>query len=164
MPARLPSDAGLSLLEVLVAITILAMVSTAVVFAVQPADDPLDSEADRLTLRLNYASQDAIATGQPVGLVIEDFGAGYAFYRYVDGLWRPMNNNPGLQPHTMEADIRLTVTDAVLLEAEGSAVPVFWFEPAGLNDPFRLVLQGEGREIELSWTERESLERREIGS
>ncbi|WP_300528783.1 GspH/FimT family pseudopilin [Maricaulis sp.] len=164
MRRRLPSDAGLSLLEILVAITIVAMVSAAVVFAVQPADDPLDSEADRLTLRLNYASQDAIATGQPVGLVIEEFGAGYAFYRYVDGLWRPLGNNPGLEPHRMQAEIRLSVTDAVLVEAEGSAVPVFWFDPAGLNDPFRLRLQGQGREIELNWTENETLERREIGA
>lgn len=164
MPHRLPSDAGLSLLEILVAITIVAMVSAAVVFAVQPAADPLDSEADRLTLRLNYASQDAIAAGQPVGLVIEDFGEGYAFYRYVDGLWRPLSNNPGLEPHQMAEGVRLAVADAVLLEAEGSNVPVFWFDPAGLNDPFRLLLQGEGREIELRWTERETLVRREIGS
>ena len=96
--------------------------------------------------------------------MIEDFGEGYAFYRYVDGLWRPLSNNPGLEPHQMAEGVRLAVADAVLLEAEGSNVPVFWFDPAGLNDPFRLLLQGEGREIELRWTERETLVRREIGS
>lgn len=156
LQARLPKDAGISLIEVLIAVMIIGVISTAVVFSLQPGSDPLEEEADRLSARLIFASQEAIATGQPVGLVIEDFGAGYSFQRYIDGRWWPLAENPAFAQHAFEDNIRLHVLDALLRSADGDdapppSLPLLWFDPAGLTEPFALRLEDETARLEYRW-------------
>jgi len=145
----------LSLLEILVGVSIVAIMAFAVTLTIGPGRGALDVEADRLATELNHAAAEAIATGQPVGITLMRGGQGYAFVRYLDGRWWPLDGHGGLGMHVLD--------EAVLLEADGVSprrddgvvttgpVPVAWFDPAGLTDPFRLRLTGQARRIELSW-------------
>ena len=152
------NEAGVSLIETLVAVSIIGIVATAVVLSIQPGSDPLDDEADRLLARLIFAEQDAISTGQPVGVVLEDFGAGYSFHRYVDQRWWPVRDNPALAVHRLESGFRLIADEALLADlsaADGddpAIIPAFWFDPAGMTEPFRLRLEDSQTVLELEWS------------
>ncbi len=74
-------DAGISLIEILVGVSILAVVAFAVSLSMAPVRSPLQASTDALAARLQVASEEAIISGAPIGLVIHDFGAGYGFYR-----------------------------------------------------------------------------------
>ncbi len=159
MRASRTSEAGLSLIEILVAVSIMSVLAAAVIFSVQPGDAPLDVESERLSARLLFASDDAIATGQPVGVIIEDFGTGYSFHRYIDGRWWPIEDNPALRAHWLSDDVRLDVREAIFeqdadRDEAPPRVPLFWFDPAGLTDPFTLRLQTSSRSLLLVWDSR----------
>lgn len=151
------SEAGVSLIETLVAVAIIGVVATAVVLSIQPGSDPLDDEADRLLARLIFAEQDAISTGQPVGVVVEDAGLRYSFYRYVDRRWWPVRDNDALGAYQLMDGSRLLVDDAILsaiIVADGEespVIPAFWFDPAGMTEPFRLRLEDTDTVLELAW-------------
>lgn len=152
------SEAGVSLIETLVAVAIIGVVATAVVLSIQPGSDPMDDEADRLLARLIFAEQDAISTGQPVGVVVEEYGARYSFYRYVDRRWWPVRDNDALGGHQLAGGSRLRVDDAILSavargeDDEAAIIPAFWFDPAGMTEPFRLRLESADTVLELAWT------------
>ncbi|MGK0265816.1 MAG: general secretion pathway protein H [Maricaulis sp.] len=163
MRTRLPRDAGISLIEILVGISILAIVAFAVTLSVQPSGDVLRDEAERLAIRLDQAGQEAIATGQPVGLTIA--GEGYAFYRYLDGRWWALEDHPTLRARVLPNDVRIDLRDgyAGFEPGEGAVFPAFWFDPAGLSEPFLLRLQSEGRSIELERDQTGAIALHEVG-
>ncbi|WP_417469095.1 type II secretion system minor pseudopilin GspH [Maricaulis sp.] len=138
-------EAGFSLLEVLVAVSILGLMATAVALGAGPERDPLRLEAERLVVRLHQAEQEAVMSGQPVGLALT--ADGYAFSNLVDGQWQPLRNHPTLQPRGFESDMHLRSDRiAVAWRPEGViAYPAVFFDPAGLNEPFRIVLEEDGR-------------------
>lgn len=156
MTRRLPADAGLSLIEILVAVSIMSLVAAAVVLSMSQGPAPIETESRRLTARLHFAGEDAIATGQPVGLVIEDFGTGYSFHRYVDGRWWPVEDNDALARRTLPEQMRLDVLEAIFVpdpdDETPRRVPVFWFDPAGLTEPFSLRLEDAEKTLVLRWT------------
>jgi general secretion pathway protein H len=153
MRTRLPRDAGVSLIEILVGVSILSIVAFAVTLSVQPPADPLQVEATRLAVRLDQASQEAIATGQPVGLVIGGFGETYGFYRYVDGRWWALSDHPTLRERQLPEGVQIDLSGSfapVDADAGGAVFPAFWFDPAGLTEPFRLRLQSSDHAVELA--------------
>lgn len=161
MPARLPKDAGVSLIEILVAVMVIGVVSSAVVLSLQLGDSAIEEEADRLSARLIFARDEAITTGQPVGLILEEFGTRYSFERYVDGRWWPLAENPAFARHDLAEAVELEVVDVALAQAgqseEGAPrYPLFWFDPAGLTEPFTLRLRDAEQTLELRWTARGS--------
>lgn len=102
-------DGGFSLIEILVGVSILAVVAFAISLSVQPGRPPLEAEADRLAVRLHQAEAEAIASGAPVGLAIEGSGRRYGFYRLVDGRWWPLRDHPTLSGHEMEGGVLLAL-------------------------------------------------------
>lgn len=167
-PARHSTDreAGVSLIEILVGISIMAIVAFAVTLTLQPGDGALARESDRLAVRLNQAAAEAITTGQPIGLAIEANGARYGFYRYVDRRWWPLRDHPTLERHDLGSPVRLSATQALFQTTqvgegrEAAPSPVIWFDPAGLTEPFSLRLDADGEWLELAWTTGGRLERR----
>lgn len=154
-------DAGISLIEILVGVSILAVVAFAVSLSMAPVRSPLQASTEALAARLQVASQEAIISGAPVGLVIHEFGAGYGFYRYVDQRWWPLADHPALQSRALPDSVRLVARDVMYVARdevggdgaaeEAGAVPVIWFDPAGLTEPFRLRLQSAGGSVDLDW-------------
>lgn len=164
-PAHAPSrEAGLSLIEILVGISILAIVAFAVTLSITPGGPAIEREADRLAARLNQAEAEAIASGAPVGLAVEGAGEGYAFYRLVDGRWWPVRDHPTLTEYRFEDALRLRVEETRPVAPEAAAraalYPAIWFDPAGMTEPFRLRLSADdGAEIELDWQAAGRIER-----
>lgn len=147
-------EAGLSLIEILVGVSIMATVALAVTLSRRPERTPLQAASDALAARLQTASQEAIISGQPVGLVIEEFGRRYAFYRYVDQRWWPLSDHPALRARLLPETLRLQVRDGMMIartDTDETAIPVIWFDPAGLTEPFSLSLEGEAGRVELTW-------------
>ena len=155
-------DAGISLIEVLVGVSILGIVAFAITLSLQPQAHPLDRETDRLALRLSQAAEEAVVTGSPVGLSVEEGGQSYAFHRYVDRRWWALRDHPSLSEHRLEGEVRLDVADG-FLAAGARGVPSIWFDPAGLTEPFRLRLETLEGWIELGWSGEGGLERIEGG-
>lgn len=80
-------DAGVTLVEVLVALSIIAVMASASVLALRtgPGDSP-EAEARKLAIRLAFAVDEALSTGTP--LRFETGTDGYRFTRPEDGEWR----------------------------------------------------------------------------
>ena len=116
-------DAGISLIEVLVGVSILGIVAFAITLSLQPQARPLDRETDRLALRLSQAAEEAVATGSPVGLSVEAGGQSYAFYRYVDRRWWVLRDHPALSAHRLDEAVRLDVADGYLAAMCGAVPP-----------------------------------------
>lgn len=152
---RLPPDAGLSLVEILVAISILALMAATVTLSMAPGSDPLRDEADRLALSFRHASQEAMVTGQPVGFALDGDGGGYQFTSYVDGRWWAINDHPTLGRHDLadRVEARLEGGWPVAQDADDVLLlPDVWFDPAAMTDPFSLRLVHEGDAVTLDWT------------
>tara|TARA_R110002096_G_scaffold122961_5_gene266219 strand:+ start:476 stop:970 length:495 start_codon:yes stop_codon:yes gene_type:complete len=145
MSRNLSKESGFSLLEVLIAVSIMALMATTIALAASPERDPLRREAERLVVRLHEAEQEAVISGQPVGLTLTD--GGYAFTNYVDGEWRPLRNHPTLQPRGFAQEMTLrSDTIALAWHPDGVVVyPAVFFDPAGLNNPFRILLEEGGQ-------------------
>jgi len=158
-------EAGLSLIEILVGVSILAIVAFAISLSFQPNRPPLERAADRLAARLQVASEEAVISGVPVGLSIREFGGGYAFYRYVDQRWWPLSDHPALRVRALPDDVRLVAREVMFIAEEGAdltagATPVIWFDPAGLTEPFGLRLETANGAVDLDWQTTGGLSRR----
>lgn len=154
-PRRLPSDAGVSLIEILVAISILAVVSAAVVLTMTPGSDPLREEADRLALSFRHASQEAIVRGQPVGFSIGEDGETYLYSTYADGRWWPIRNHPTLTQHHLSDAVTLGLPEAGEIaepRTETVLLPDLWFDPAAMTEPFAVRLLYRADAVEIAWT------------
>ena len=92
-----------------------------------------------------------MTSGLPVGLVIEEFGAGYAFHRYIDRRWWPLSDHPALRARHLPDSVRLVARDVMFAADDTAAVPVIWFDPAGLTEAFQLRLETADAAIVLDW-------------
>ena len=165
-PRRLPSDAGVSLIEILVAISILAIVSAAVVLTMTPGSDPLREEADRLALSFRHASQEAIVRGQPVGFTVGEDGQTYLYSTYADGRWWPIRNHPTLARHQLAETVIVRLPQAGAVEASRTdtvLLPDAWFDPAAMTEPFAVELLHRAAAVEVAWTPAGAVQVRELG-
>ena len=146
------SQAGVSLIETLAALAIIALVTGAAVVMLQPEDSPPQLEGEALVRALNEARQDALVSGQHVGFSARFDGRGYQFYRFEDGVWRVRADHPAFDAHRFEdPDLILSVqSGAIARRGEASlddatAVlegPEVWFDPTGFDQPFAYELRG----------------------
>jgi len=102
------TEAGFTLLEALLAVFILAGASALVAVNLPPPEPALAHEARTFAARLTVASEEAVVSGRPVGVVIDE--AGYGFRRRVAGEWRPIADDPTLAPRAWPADAEVEIS------------------------------------------------------
>ncbi|WP_341197781.1 prepilin-type N-terminal cleavage/methylation domain-containing protein [Hyphomonas chukchiensis] len=83
----LPHDAGMSLIEVLVAVFIMALAAGMVAMTMRAPADPLEEAAARLERDITSAMDLALVTGAPQGLKLTD--EGYQLVTWRNQAWLP---------------------------------------------------------------------------
>ena len=139
---------GISLLDVMVALTIVGLLSTAVVVMMESRQSALDRFAGQLTRSLAEARQEALVSGQVIGFAAERDFSGWRYFRFRDGQWTAITDHPALERVTLARDITLEPLEGALVPREGldtgretaSAAPQVWFDPTGFDSPFVYVL------------------------
>jgi len=154
-------ETGFSLVEVLVAVTIVSLLAGAVVLSLRPPPPAARAEADRLAARFVIAAEEALLNGAPIGFSADDDLRGYAFLSWRDGDWRPMTGHPALQPRRLPEAVFLEVRaeddigrrretrgrGAERAAVPGPALPQALFDPAGLDAPFSAEITGPERNL-----------------
>lgn len=142
---RLHAEAGVSLVETLVALAIVALMAGAVFVLADLGRDPARAPAERIMRALAAAKEAALVTGEPVGFAADEDGRGWGFFVYRGELWRPADA-PGFEPGRIEREgltLRLAeggVARRASREDSRPPAPEVWFDPAGLDSPFAYVL------------------------
>ncbi|HEX8193849.1 MAG TPA: GspH/FimT family pseudopilin [Allosphingosinicella sp.] len=131
---RRRSEGGFTLVELLIVITIMGLLSAAVLLAAPASGPSLADEAERLAARARAAQEQAILGGRTMALQVTE--AGYAFSVRSEGEWRPASSPAA---GTWEAGTR--VQGARML-----------FDAAGLSEPATLVLERGGERVEIGFT------------
>jgi general secretion pathway protein H len=124
-------DHGFTLVELLVVLTIIALVSAAVVLAIPDPRGDLMVEAERFAARARAAQERAIMDNRPIALRVS--ATGYAFDSRQAGAWQPMTERP-FAPQPWGEDVRVSA-------GNGRTV----FDATGFADPIHVVLS-RGRE------------------
>ncbi|NWG92695.1 MAG: GspH/FimT family pseudopilin [Parvularculaceae bacterium] len=86
-----PRERGLTLVELLVVIVILALASSVVLLNAPPSRPKVKEDAERFAARLALAMDEAIATGGVMRISID--AKGYQFERMQAGEWTPLDDD-----------------------------------------------------------------------
>lgn len=129
---------GFTLVELLVVLTIIGLVSAAVVVGMPDPRGALRGEALRLAARADAARERAMMDNRPVALVLKD--GGYGFEWRTGGQWQAMGERPFIEQSWSEG------TRAAMDGGEARIV----FDSTGFAEPARLrLMRGE----EEAWLE-----------
>jgi general secretion pathway protein H len=118
---------GFTLLELLIVLVIVSVTVGMVSFNVMPDDrKSLQNDAQRITLLLQLARDEAIVRNQPIAFEANEIG--YNFLIFSENTWKPLNQ------------------DDLLRERKFKKSPItYHFNPESLNhtDPIRLIFGHE---------------------
>lgn len=93
------TEDGFSLVEILIALFIMALASAMIVMAIPAGRDPLDAEADRFEAVLSRAADQSISRGQAHGIRFEE--TSYRLYVRMNGRWVPARGGEATLPDGM---------------------------------------------------------------
>ena len=140
----LPRTGGFTLIEVLVVVTIIALlVSLATVKLLPDARQSVVYEGAQLAALLTHARHEAIATGAP--LAWQRTEAGYQFLqRGPDRKWQPIAGDTSLRARTLPTGVSVASIETPATASRGNQTVILL--PTGIADPFRITLMlGEHR-------------------
>ncbi|MEN1939655.1 GspH/FimT family pseudopilin [Luteimonas sp. MJ246] len=131
---------GFTLVELMMALLVIALAGAAVALTLPSTDDALAKEADTFAARLAHARDEAILGMRTVEVGVTARGYGFSRRRF-DG-WQPLEGRafadvdwePGTRPQLPRREARLA----------------FRFDPTGASEPGDLVLLREGRRARVS--------------
>lgn len=143
--SRYPSDAGFSLIELMVVIVIMGLMASVVVLNLPSSKQTLRGDSEVIVARLQLAAQEAILTGNIIGLRMDQ--TGYGFLRRIRGEWTPYAP-AGLQgtiawPDNTKLDFHFEGEKVTLARNSktvvAQSVPSVFFLPSGETQNFTLT-------------------------
>jgi len=136
-------EAGVSLIEVLAALAIVALMGAIAVVMLDARRTALDISAERLTRALAEARQEALLSGEMIGFSAAPDFRGWAFHEYRAGRWRVIADHPALETVRLPDGLTLeSRAGAIAARSEDAPadIPQVWFDPTGFDAPFTYVL------------------------
>lgn len=133
---RPAGERGFTLVELLIVLTILGLMSAAVVLAIPDPRGSLTAEAERFAARAKAAQDKAIFDARPMAIRVSS--AGYGFDRREEARWQPLEQLPFID-YAWREGVQAQV-------AEGQ-VARFIFDPTGIAEPAALTLMRDGERV-----------------
>jgi general secretion pathway protein H len=134
-PSRRSAEHGFTLVELLVVLTIIGLMSAAVVLAIPDPRGGLVSEAERFAARAKATQERAIMDNRSFALRVT--AEGYGFERRQGRQWQPLERKPFSTVAWKEG------TAASLAAGQGRIV----FDPTGYAEPLDLTLSRGGERV-----------------
>ncbi|MGS1017114.1 GspH/FimT family pseudopilin [Allosphingosinicella humi] len=125
---RRSAEHGFTLVELLIVMTLIGLLSVAVVIAMPDPRGNLVDEAERFAARAKAAQDSAILDGTSMAIRVTQ--AGYGFDRRDKGAWRPLAAKPFVD----------TAWDEGAEAAVGDGVMRIVFDPTGIAEPAQVTL------------------------
>lgn len=148
--SRRRAAAGFTLLEILVVLTLLAVLTGTVVLGFTGADgrQRLAGEAERLAIRIELARQRALLRNREWGLHVDDDGYAFSEFDRASGEWVEHGRRP-LRPVTLPPGMALEleaedVGEVPFAETPERRLPSLLMSSSGEITPFRIYLEAEG--------------------
>lgn len=132
-------DAGVSLVEAMVALMIVGLMAGAVVLLAPGPERAIRAEAERLAARVTLASEESVVVNRTTALVVTH--EGYGFERLEQNGWTPAAQGSPLGFRAWPANVEARVE---LSGAEPDDVRVARFDALGGATPAEIVLSGAG--------------------
>lgn len=137
---------GFTLIELLVVVSIMSILSAMVVLSMPSDAKPLRRGVEALAAQLQYAHQESVLSGQPIGLRISN--AGYHFLRREGGVWSAgdAENSTVFRNWPSAEGVRIKIEGQFVgLKQSNDAdeLPSVVFDPTGMVTPFELELSGD---------------------
>jgi len=141
---------GFTLLEILVVLTLLAILMGTVVLGFTGADgrQRLAGEAERLAMRIELARQRALLRNREWGLHLDDDGYAFSEFDRASGEWVEHDRRP-LRPVTLPPGMALEleaddVGEVPFADTPERRLPSLLMSSSGEVTPFRIYVEGEG--------------------
>ncbi len=139
--------AGFSLLEILVVLTILAVLTGTVIlsFTGAESEQALKGAAERMSMRIELARQHSLTRNREWGIYVEEAGYRFAEFDPDQRIWtemiqRPFNEND--LPDLVSLSLDLEEYDSLPFEEEDDLPQILIFS-SGEITPFTLLLEPE---------------------
>ncbi len=137
--SRFRSDAGVSLVEAMVALMIVGLMAGAVVLLAPGPARESQTEAERLAARIVLAGEESIIANRPLSLVVTQ--EGYGFERLEPNGWFPAEHGSPLGFHAWPNDLDVVVEKP---DGTGDDTRIARFDAIGGATPAAIVLSGSG--------------------
>lgn len=143
-PYSAPDEAGFSLTEVLVTLSIVAFASAMIVGTSRPAD-PLKQEGERLAQTLAQLESRARISGEPMGLVLEP-GA-YTAAAWTGNKWITLPRTVRTLPVGIAIQSPAAAPHDISPDADNPLQPQIMFDPLGHSELAEIELRAGRRTL-----------------
>ncbi len=136
---RLRGDAGVTLIESMMALMVVSLMAGAVMLATSGRDHVARVEAERLAARMTLAGEEGVIANRTIALVVTS--EGYGFERFEDGRWLAADLGSPLAFRAWPEGVVAQVEEA---ELDGEGGRVASFDALGAATPVAVVLSKNG--------------------
>lgn len=145
-------DLGFTLIEVLVVVTIAAILASLVILRLgqwRSGAEPVE-QIERLAALIDYQCEQALFQSKPRGVRLT--AAGYDFWQSTDSGWVPVPGDEVARPRTWQGavDLDLVVEDRPVAIEQDPPAPQLICQPLGKMTAFGLELRLENRTAALA--------------